>query len=164
MGRMTGPRCLQAASDEEHDMMLSAKPFAAAHASSMVGTLSHSAAPGPPSQGQCVSRQPAVQDNPGGTVSAQRAAMEVGHANGFHPLCPGNELDYTSTAAALAAVHAVAAPSRRYGHRGAAGGVRQQHDGIQGPGATSNTVSVGQQRPFIRRNLTRDETAGARAY
>lgn len=136
--------------------MLSMKPFAADGGGQMAGMLSRFAAPGSPISLQNTSRQPAVQNLPREQGSAQIPAVEANHANVGLTLCPGNELDYSSTAAAMAAVHAVAMPSRRYGSKGTAAALPQ----LQGAGVSPVSKPGGLQRQFIRRNLAVDETAG----
>ena len=137
-------------------MMLSMKPFAADDVGQMAGMLSRFAPPGSPISLQNTTRQTAVRDLPRENGSAQNLAVEAYHANIGHALCPGNELDYSSTAAAMAAVYAVAMPSRRYGSKGTAAALPQ----LQGSGVPPITKTGGQQRQFIRRNLAVDETAG----
>lgn len=161
-------------------MMLSANPFAADHGGDATATPSQFAVPSPGAAPQGVRIEPAhsVARGSGGQQGlAQIAGPGVRHTGVRHThgpaLCPGNELDYTSTAAAMAAVHAVAINPRRSGGKLAFAGLpRSQCMGRQGSGLPHIASSAqspglaGQQRPLIRRGLLRGETevAGVLAW
>ena len=142
----------QEASDEERDMALSTKPFAA----------EHGPGPGPRARHQGAS----VEHRLGATGqdSARAPGPRMSPAGSGPALCPGNELDYASTAAAMAAVHAVAIQPRRGGARLASGGLQRftsQHPGMESRASSAQPHGQAvQQRALIRRGVLRSETEG----
>lgn len=140
-------------------MMLSTNPFAAEHHANLSSTpfrmpfLISGLETGEETQG--VARQQSA---------APGAAQGGGNVVPGPNLCPGNELDYTSTAAAMAAVHAVAIQPLRSGRGLAPAGRTLRGMGHQNPGAPAVASAAqsgglaGQQWPLIRRNVLCGET------